>query len=240
MGLDLGNLSISLDRFNEVASGKYNIGQLKLSKDGTSVYRTNNHKTWTIFNNTKISSAESLAIKSAFCRALANEGLSTDDINDIKEKLGIAGPEVDLFRPGGMKPLSAVEVREIIDEYAGKINENRAAKASGAALKTSDEIYSGVSDKTLQSRAETRDSINESTLEKGIETDSGKMLDMVMDITRSLEPGRGENPTKDMINLAKDIRSAMRRTRDILTKAGSSIMLKDLPISLVRGNDDKI
>ena len=102
MGLDLGNLSISLDRFNEAASGKYNIGQLKLSKDGTSVYRTNNHKTWTIFNNTKISSAESLAIKSAFCRALANEGLSTDDINDIKEKLGIAGPEVDLFRPGGM------------------------------------------------------------------------------------------------------------------------------------------
>ncbi len=55
MGLDLGNLSISLDRFNEAASGKYNIGQLKLSKDGTSVYRTNNHKTWTIFNNTKIS-----------------------------------------------------------------------------------------------------------------------------------------------------------------------------------------
>ena len=240
MGLDLGNLSISLDRFNEAASGKYNIGQLKLSKDGTSVYRTNNHKTWTIFNNTKISSAESLAIKTAFCRALANEGLSTDDIIDIKEKLGIAGPEVDLFRPGGMKPLSAVEVREIIDEYAGKINENRAAKASGAALKTSDEIYSGVSDKTLQSRAETRDSINESTLEKGIETDSGKTLDTVMDITRSLEPGRGENPTKDMINLAKDIRSAMRRTRDILTKAGSSIMLKDLPISLVRGNDDKI
>ena len=240
MGVDLGNLSISLDRFNEVASGKYNIGQLKLSKDGTSVYRTNNHKTWTIFNNTKISSAESLAIKTAFCRALANEGLSTDDIIDIKEKLGIAGPEVDLFRPGGMKPLSAVEVREIIDEYAGKINEKRAAKADGVALKTSAEIYIGVSDETLQSRAETRDSINESTLEKGIETDSGKMFNTVMDITRSLEPGRGENPTKDMINLAKDIRSAMRRTRDILTKAGSSIMLKDLPISLVRGNDDKI
>ena len=160
--------------------------------------------------------------------------------NDIKEKLGIAGPEVDLFRPGGMKPLSAAEVREIIDEYAGKINENRAAKASGTALKTSAEIYSGVSDETLQSRAETRDSINESTLGKGIETDSGKMLDTVMDVTRYLEPGRGETPSKDMINLAKEIRSAMRRTRDILSKAGSSIMLKDLPISLVRGNDDKI
>jgi hypothetical protein len=240
MGVDLGNLSISLDRFNEVASGKFNIGQLKLSEDGTSVYRTNNHKTWTIFNNTKISSAESLAIKTAFCRALANEGLSTDDINDIKEKLGIAGPEVDLFRPGGMKPLSAVEVREIIDEYAGKINENRAAKADGVALKTSAEIYRGVSDETLQSRAETRDSINESTLRKGIETDSGKLFNAVMDITRSLEPGRGEKPTGDMINVAKEIRSAMRRTRDILTSAGSSITLKELPISLVRGDDDKI
>lgn len=240
MGVDFGNLSISLDRFNEVASGKYNIGQLKLSGDGTSVYRTNNHKTWTIFNNTKISSAESLAIKTAFCRALANEGLSTDDINDIKEKLGLAGPEVDLLRPGGMKPLSAVEVREIIDEYAGKINENRAAKADGVALKTSAEIYSGVSGETLQSRAETRDSINESTLRKGIETDSGKLFNAVMDITRSLEPGRGEKPTKDMINIAKEIRSAMRRTRDILPKAGSSITLKELPISLVRGNDNKI
>ena len=92
MGLDLGNLSISLDRFNEAASGKYNIGQLKLSKDGTSVYRTNNHKTWTIFNNTKISSAESLAIKSAFCRALANEGLRRTTSTTSRRSLALPGP----------------------------------------------------------------------------------------------------------------------------------------------------
>ena len=97
-----------------------------------------------------------------------------------------------------------------------------------------------MSDETLQSRAETRDSINESTLRKGTETDSGKLFNAVMDITRSLEPGRGEKPTGDMINVAKEIRSAMRRTRDILTSAGSSITLKELPISLVRGDDDKI
>ena len=34
MGVDLSNLNISLDQFNAVSSGKYNIGQLKLGADG--------------------------------------------------------------------------------------------------------------------------------------------------------------------------------------------------------------
>ena len=78
MGVNLNNLSISLDQFNKASSGEFNIGQLKLSSDGERVYRTNNHKTWTIFNNTKISATESLAIKFAFCKALAKEGLSPE------------------------------------------------------------------------------------------------------------------------------------------------------------------
>ena len=54
MSVNLSKLDISLDQFNAVANGKYNIGQIKLNQDGTGVYRTNNHKTWTIFNTTRI------------------------------------------------------------------------------------------------------------------------------------------------------------------------------------------
>ena len=95
--VNLDKLNISLDKFNEVADGTYNIGQLKLSDDGKSVYRTNNHKTWTIFNNTKISPEESLAIKQAFCNALSNEGLVSDKIDFIKRELGIYGSKLEVL-----------------------------------------------------------------------------------------------------------------------------------------------
>ena len=241
MGVNLNNLSISLDQFNKVSSGDYNIGQLKLSSDGASVYRTNNHKTWTIFNNTKISTAESLAIKFAFCKALASEGLSVDEMTAIKAKLGIPGSEGDALKAGNIKPLSAAEVREIIDEYAGKINENRAAKANGAeALKTSADIYKGVDKKELQSRAEIRDSRNAGTLEKGIASNANKTLNTLMDILRFSDSGKIDKPSRDMINLAKDIRSVLKHNRDILLKAGDSVTLKSQPITLVRGDDAKI
>ena len=49
MAINLSKLNISLDTFNAESSGTYNIGQMKLSSDGKSVYRTNNHKTFTRF-----------------------------------------------------------------------------------------------------------------------------------------------------------------------------------------------
>ncbi len=48
MAINLSRLNISLDTFNAESSGTYNIGQMKLSSDGKSVYRTNSHKTFTI------------------------------------------------------------------------------------------------------------------------------------------------------------------------------------------------
>ena len=53
MAINLSNLNISLDKFNAESSGTYNIGQMKLSSDGKSVYRTNNHKTFTILNRSR-------------------------------------------------------------------------------------------------------------------------------------------------------------------------------------------
>ena len=100
MAIDFSRLDISLDKFNAESSGTYNIGHLKLSSDGTSVYRTNNHKTFTLFNNTKISSEEALAVKFAFCKALLtqrpsqgllfSEGVALDP-NDSTSKLFFGG-----------------------------------------------------------------------------------------------------------------------------------------------------
>ena len=142
MAINLSNLNISLDKFNAVSGGDYNIGQMKLSSDGKSIYRANNHKTWTIFNWTKISSEEALAVKFAFCKALSKEGLSKDAIDAVKAKLGISGNALEALKAGNIKPLTAAEVREVIDQYAGQINQNRASAANGAKmLKTSKELY---------------------------------------------------------------------------------------------------
>lgn len=104
MSVNLGNLNISLDQFNEAARGKYNIAQLKLGPDGASVVRTNNHKHWTIFNNTPFSAEESLSIKFAFCRALEREGLGGDDALDaIRTKLGIPGSQLDAMKADPME-----------------------------------------------------------------------------------------------------------------------------------------
>ena len=138
MAINLSKLNISLDTFNAESSGTYNIGQMKLSSDGKSVYRTNNHKTFTILNRTEISSEEALAVKFAFCRALSKEGLTQEAINTVKQKLGIPGDAMDALKAGNIKPLTAAEVREVIDTYAAQINKHRADVANGAkALRTS-------------------------------------------------------------------------------------------------------
>ena len=207
----LDGLNISLDKFNEVADGKYNIGQLKLSEDGKSVYRTNNDKPGTIFNITKISPEESLAIKQAFCNALGNEGLAQDKIDYVKRSLGIFGSKLELLKFGNIKPLSAAEVREIIDMYAGEINAKRmsAAKGTEAAkmLKTSADIYNGVSKKTMEDREATRGRINARTLDK-IQTGADWSVNRLMDILEY--PKNGGTVSEETKGIALEFCLAMQ------------------------------
>jgi len=217
MGINLSKLNISLDQFNAVASGKYNIGQLKVGADGASVYRTNNHKTLTFLNGEFISPEESLALKSAFCRALASEGLSSEDIEAVKAKLGIAGGAIEAVRVGGATPLSAADVRQIIDEYAEKINARR-AKAEGAeALQTSSEIYQGVSQNTLASRAAARASVNAQTV-KQMMSEANYSMNMLLDMLQYT--GKGET-VLSQTGIAREIVSRERELSN-----GKSIMLE--------------
>ena len=237
----LDGLNISLDKFNEVADGKYNIGQLKLSENGKSVYRTNNHKTWTIFNSTKISPEESLAIKQAFCNALSNEGLAQDKIDYVKRSLGIFGSKLELLKFGNIKPLSAAEVREIIDMYAGEINAKRmsAAKGTEAAklLKTSADIYHGVSKKTMEDRETTRGRINARTLDK-IQTGADWSVNRLMDILEY--PKNGGTVSEETKGIALEFCLAMQSKPTLLTRGNRSIELEDAFIKLKLEYNDKI
>jgi hypothetical protein len=179
MPIDLSNLNISLDKFNAAAKGQLNIGQLKLSEDGTSVVRTNSRKTLTFLNKTQIRPEESLAIKNAFCEAFRREGLSDDAITDIRHKLGLRDTMRETLAAGNIKPLSAADVREIIDQYAGQVNQARGADKPH--LETSADFYRGVSQKTLDDRKTVRDARNAKS-ESRMETTVGGTVNQMLDL----------------------------------------------------------
>jgi hypothetical protein len=188
MPVNLSNLNISLDNFNKAAKGAFNIGQLKLNADGTGVVRTNSRKTLTFLNKTQIRPEETLAIKNAFCEAFRREGLSDDAIADIRQKLGLRDTMRETLKAGEIKPLSAAEVREIIDEYAGAINGLRGADKPH--LETSADLYRGVDQETLKDRKTIRDERNARS-ESLQQTTVGGTVNQMLDL---LEGPAGDTP----------------------------------------------
>ncbi len=237
MGLNLNSLNITLDKFNAVASGKYNIGQIKLGADGTSVSRVNNHKTWTIFNNTEISQEEAIAVKNAFCKALAKEGLSPDDIANVKKQLGIDGKAIDIIKAGSIKPLTAAEIRQVIDQYAETINRNRGSEGA-AKLKTSTELYKGVSEQTLKSRETTRNKVNSQTAESMV-SKADNSVNTVLDIFQYT--GEGETQTISSIQkgIATEISDILKKTEELPDKK-NPIMLESALAALHEDDEAKV
>ena len=190
MPINLNNLNISLDQFNAVSNGKYNIGQLKLSDDGASVYRTNNHKTLTFLNTTKISPDEALAVKLAFCKALQKGGLDADKIAGIKIRLGIPKAGVATFRAlnvGSVKPLTAEDVRSIIDENVSAGAFKPKTMESLGATKGSN---GGVSEETMKSRAATREKINNRTFENNRTSMANNTVNYLLNIMEYSEKNK--------------------------------------------------
>ena len=228
MAINLSTLNISLDKFNAESSGTYNIGQMKLSSDGKSVYRTNNHKTFTILNRTSIGSEEALAVKFAFCKALSNEGLSKAAVDEVKAKLGIPGDAMGALKAGKVKPLTAAEVREVIDKYAGEINKKRASAANGAkALKTSAEIYRGVDKKEMEDRAAARSEINAKSFAKH-EPKTDKAVGGLLDILQF--NGEGASVTPDTKKLAREIMTKLGNPA-AFGGEGKSVEMKSAPVT---------
>lgn len=233
MPVNLNNLDISLDQFNMAAKGQYNIGQLKLGEDGASVVRINNHKFFTRFNRNPIRPEESLALKNAFCNALRKEGLPDETVSAIRKKLGLGDTILDTLTAGDIKPLSAAEVREIIDEYAGQLNKSR---APGAKIKTSDDFYRGVSKETLDNRKTVRDARNAVSV-AGMETKVGGVVNQLVDLLLSEGSASGFSFSSKAIamEIIKDLRPA-----DALDKPGGSIALSVAPITLRRNREGMV
>ena len=237
MAINLSKLNISLDTFNAESSGTYNIGQMKLSSDGKSVYRTNNHKTFTILNRTEISSEEALAVKFAFCRALSKEGLTQEAINTVKQKLGIPGDAMDALKAGNIKPLTAAEVREVIDTYAAQINQHRASAANGAkALRTSAEIYRGVNKKEMESRAAVRDEVNAQSVAK-LQTTADRAVNNLLDVLHFGE--HGESVTSFDKKLAKEILTKLSNPTAFDRKS-KTVDMTAVPIKFTLQNNGNI
>ena len=89
MAINLGNVNISLRQFQDISSGKYNAGEVKLTSE-TGIDKVNNHVTMKFLNNTKISHVEVLAIKNAFVTALKVGGVDAYELNRIRQELGLA------------------------------------------------------------------------------------------------------------------------------------------------------
>ena len=126
-----------------MSEGEFNAGEVRL-KDEHTLERTNNHVSWALsfLNNDKISHAEVLAIKSAFVRALSDNGLDEAAINNVRRTLGLAPAGVvdkDIARRS-VTPLTRQQIREILDTYAETINNNN---NGDAVVRTSGEIYQG-------------------------------------------------------------------------------------------------
>lgn len=80
------------------------------------------HRTWK--NGESISHEEVLAIKDAFVKALALNGVAGDEIGRVRRELGLAagGAGDRSLREGNLKPLSRRQIREILDRNAGTLN----------------------------------------------------------------------------------------------------------------------
>jgi len=100
MSINLSNVNITIQQFQEIASGKYNAGEVKLTSE-TSLGKINNHVGYGGTNNDTISHDEVLAIKDAFVRARSKSGVGVNALAEIRRRIGLA--------PDPLSPKALVE-----------------------------------------------------------------------------------------------------------------------------------
>ena len=89
MPIDLSRVNVSLQQFQEISSGKYNAGEVKLESE-TTLGKVNNHVHRTGANRAPLSHEEVLAVKTAFVKALRSSGVAADEIARVRAQLGLA------------------------------------------------------------------------------------------------------------------------------------------------------
>ena len=123
--VNFSNVNITIQQFQEIASGKYNAGEVRLAT-ATSLDKINHRVTFKGDNKVSLSHAEVLAVKQAFVRALRQSGVSAEEVARVRTQLGL-DPErpVDVeLKARSLKPLSRQQIRSILDRNKETINQN--------------------------------------------------------------------------------------------------------------------
>lgn len=204
MAVSLSNVNISLDQFQKLASGDFNAGEVAL-KSESKLTKINNHVHRLGANTTSISHEEVLAIKNAFIKALSTNGVSGEEINNIRKELGLAPDETapKSLAERSIKPLARQQIREIIDRNATAINASRAERGL-RAFKTSTQLYGTDQrklDRLAEKRADAAGSLNRTQTESKSIADFQKIVDG--DAAAITDDDRGE--TLKMIVSQRDL-----------------------------------
>jgi len=117
--------TLSVTDFQKIANGSHNAGDITLTSKGN-LTKVNNHvgilKGW---NTKTISAATALEVKNAFVKALRDAGIGKDALAQVREELGLPkGGGTKGLDLSTLKPLTRAQTREILDRYAGTINQN--------------------------------------------------------------------------------------------------------------------
>ena len=157
--INLAKVNISLQQFQDISSGKYNAGEVKLASE-TKLAKMNNHVDRTSKNNEKISHAEVIAIKQSLVKALSQHGVGQDEIDGVRQELGLApaGPSDRTLRFRSVVPLSRQQIREILDRNAHAINR---ARGPNGDLEHIVGTKSLVDAETAATRAAKRNAVNQ-------------------------------------------------------------------------------
>jgi len=155
--INLANVNITIQQFQNIASGKYNAGEVRLTSE-TSLGKINDSVGSWDSNVKAISHDEVLAIKEAFVRALQKSGVGLVAINDIRRRIGLA-PDPALpkaLAERSIKPLTRQQIREILDEHKETIN-----LATGRqTIRTHAEIYARHGAEAIRQYEQTRRATN--------------------------------------------------------------------------------
>lgn len=120
-------LDISFAKFDAIASGDYNAGQIdyKVSGSDVNLKKVNAHVHFTSLNTATIDAKRVVELKQAFVRAMESKlGNDKGAIAEIRKALGLP-PDNSTPRTLStrmMEPLTRQEVRELIDKYVKKTN----------------------------------------------------------------------------------------------------------------------
>lgn len=160
MAVNLANVNITIQQFQAISAGKWNAGEVTLTSDH-SLGKVNYHVHAKGLNTTPLSHHIILAVKSAFVRALQQNGVAGDEIARVRRELGLApeGAVDTALASRSIVPLTRQQVRQILDRNAQTINH---ANNGRPIIRTEAELHARYDQETRGNIVRTRNQVNAS------------------------------------------------------------------------------